>query len=213
MRSPPPVDLSPYFLIQEDLRAEPIDWCGFFENPNPVEIEVGCGRGLFLLNAGLSQPETNFLGIEYDYKEARRAARRVMKRELQNVRILGANANLILPKFVGTNSVQAVHVYFPDPWWKRRHRKRRIFNPTFLAEVARVLHSGGLLHAWTDVEEYFRVMVRVVEGNPGFAGLAPPEPNEPRHDMDYHTSFERKKRKLGMPIYRACWQWRGAEGR
>lgn len=199
------VDLSPFFLTLADLPEPPLDLCALFGNEQPVEVEVGTGRGLFLVNAGLTHPETNFLGIEYDFKEARRAARRLQKRELRNVCILGADANIVLPKYLRDRSAAAVHVYFPDPWWKRRHKKRRIFTPQFIVEVARILQPGGLLHAWTDVEEYFGVMLKTVAGNTAFAPLPPPESNEPQHDMDYHTSFERKKRKLGLPIFRASW--------
>lgn len=200
------LDLRPYFLTLADLPEPPLDWQTLFENDQPVELEIGSGRGLFLVNAGMTHPETNFLGVEYDFKEARRAARRLHKRELRNVCILGADANIVLPKYLRDRSVAAVHVYFPDPWWKRRHKKRRIFTPQFVDEAARILQRGGLLHAWTDVEEYFGVMCEVVSGNPAFVPLPPPEPNEPQHDMDYHTSFERKKRKLGLPIFRARWQ-------
>lgn len=202
----PPIDLSPYFITPADLADAPLDWREFFGNPHPVELEIGSGRGLFLVNAGLSQPETNFLGIEYDFKEARRAARRLQKREMRNVRILGADARLAVKRLIRDQSISAVHIYFPDPWWKRRHKKRRIFSPEFMAEAARVLQPGGLLHAWTDVEEYFQVMLDVVSTIPTFVALPPPAPRDPEHDMDYHTSFERKKRKLGLPIFRARWE-------
>ncbi len=205
MRSPPPADLSPWFLTADDLPGPPLRWAELFGNDNPVELEVGSGRGLFLVRAAQLHPDRNFIGIEYDYKEARRAARRVLKRELPNVRVLGANARTVIPKYIDRGAVAAVHVYFPDPWWKRRHRKRRIFNPEFVAEIARILVSGGFLHSWTDVEEYFQVITGLVAANPAFAELPPPAEGDPQHDMDYHTSFERKKRKLGLPIYRACW--------
>jgi tRNA (guanine-N7-)-methyltransferase len=160
---------------------------------------------LFLVNAGTTHPATNFLGIEYDFKEARRAARRLQKRELANVRILGANANIVLPQYLPNACAQALHVYFPDPWWKRRHKRRRVFNSEFLDQAARILVPGGLLHAWTDVEEYFGVMSALVAAKPAFAQLPPPTERQALHDMDYHTSFERKKRKLGLTIYRARW--------
>lgn len=209
VRVPPP-DLRPFFITTPDLPGEPVDWRALFGNDHPVEVEVGSGRGLFLVNAGTRQPGTNFLGIEYDYKEGRRAARQLQNRGLLNVRVLGANAWLVIPRHIPTASVEAAHVYFPDPWWKRRHRKRRIFTPQFVAEMARILKPGGHLHSWTDVEEYFQVILRLVAAHPEFELQATPEAREPRHDMDYHTSFERKQRKLGRPIYRALWRRRSA---
>src|SRR5262249_18528226 len=130
------------------------------------------------------------------------------KRALGNVRILGADARIVLRERLADACAAAVHVYFPDPWWKRRHKKRRIFNPELVAQTARIVRPGGLLHAWTDVEEYFGVITALVAGSPAFFPLPAPEERPPRHDMDYHTSFERKKRKLGLPIFRACWQRR-----
>src|SRR5262249_37948821 len=149
---------------------------------------------LFLVNAGTTRPGTNFLGLEYDFKEARRAARRVQKRRLDNVRILGADARLIFSKYLSDSCAAAIHVYFPDPWWKRRQKKRRVSPGEFLAQAARILMPGGRLHAWTDVAEYFGVMNALVAENPDFLAVAVPEERPPRHDMDYHTSFERKKR-------------------
>ena len=206
MRFPPTVDLRPYFITLEDLPGEPIRWSELFGNDNPVEIEIGSGRGLFLVNAGQAQPDTNFLGVEYDFKEGRRGARLLQNRELLNVRMLGANAQIVIPRFIQDGAMQGAHVYFPDPWWKRRHRKRRIFNPTFVDEMARIIRPGGILHSWTDVEEYFGVITRLVAAHPNFKQLPTPESNEPRHDMDYHTSFERKMRKQGCTIYRARWE-------
>jgi tRNA (guanine-N7-)-methyltransferase len=202
---PPPPELRPWFLTLADIPPPPLEPACLFAGNQPLEVEVGSGRGLFLVNAGTTRPGTNFLGIEYDFKEGRRAARRLQKRRLKNVRILGADARLVFAKYLPDSCAAAIHVYFPDPWWKRRHKKRRIFTGEFLEHAARILVPGGRLHAWTDVEEYFGVMTALVAGNGRFGDVAAPGEQVPRHDMDYHTSFERKKRKLGLPIYRACW--------
>jgi len=206
MTAPPVNDLYPWFQTLADLKEGPLDLAAFFNNPNPVELEVGCGRGLFLVTAGSARPDTNFLGVDCDYKEARRASRRMQKRDLPNVRIFGADARLLLPRHLADGCLSGVHVYFPDPWWKRRHRKRRIFNPEFLRQCARMLQAGCELHSWTDVEEYYQVIVRLVNAHPAFKAIEALPEREAVHDMDYHTSFERKKRKAGLPIYRARWQ-------
>jgi tRNA (guanine-N7-)-methyltransferase len=200
------VDLRPFFLTLADIPPAPLNPASLFATEQPLEIEIGSGRGLFLVNAGLTCPGINFLGVEYDYKEARRAARRLQKRDFPNARLLGADARIVMRDFLPTGCAQGMHVYFPDPWWKRRHKKRRIFSADFLVEAARILKPRGLLHAWTDVEEYFGVMTALVAENPEFLPLPPPDERPPLHDMDYHTSFERKKRKLGLPIFRARWE-------
>jgi tRNA (guanine-N7-)-methyltransferase len=206
MSAPPIPDLRPWFVTLEDLPPPPLDWKAYFGNAQPVELEIGSGRGLFLVTAGTANPQTNFLGIEYDFKEGRRAARRLQKRAFPNVRILGADARIALPKYIPDASLSALHVYFPDPWWKRRHHKRRIWNAELVAQAARILQPGGLLHAWTDVEEYFAVILELVAAHPAFLERPPSNEKQPEHDMDYRTSFERKKRKAGLPIFRALWE-------
>jgi len=201
-------DLKPYFMTYDDLGETPLSWSQFFGNSNPVELEVGTGRGMFIVNASETHSDTNFVGMELDYTEGRHTAKRLQKRNRPNARIFGGDARIGIPKFIPARSLLAVHVYFPDPWWKRKHRSRRIFDAWFLNEVSRILISGGILHAWTDVEEYFQVMTEVVSANPNFLPLPPPEERPATHDMDYHTSFERKKRKAGFPIYRGKWELR-----
>lgn len=147
------------------------DWTTFFGNDNPVELDIGCGRGLFLVTAGEANPDVNYLGIEIDYGEGRRAATRLQRRQLSNVRVLGGDVFRGLTELIQPGSVSAVHVYFPDPWWKRRHRQRRIFNRRFIDLCVTALQPGGLLHSWTDVEEYFGVISSLMEQDPRFETL------------------------------------------
>ena len=108
---------------------------------------------------------------------------------------------------MAARSVQVVHVYFPDPWWKSRHRKRRVFTPEFAHIAGTILQTGGRLSLATDVQAYHEVMRQIVRDlGPAFRELPPPSAIEPRHDMDYLTNFERKFRKEGRPIYRAAYE-------
>lgn len=184
--------------------AAPIDWQALFGNANPVEVEVGFGKGMFLLSTATARPAVNFLGIEIVRKYALYAATRFAIRKLSNVKVAPTDARPLLRNRIPEQSVQAVHVFFPDPWWKTRHHKRRLFTPEFVANVARILRVGGLFHVVTDVEEYFGIMQGIVAGMPIFADAPPPAANEPSHDLDYLTNFERKFRKEGRPIYRAA---------
>src|SRR5262249_23458445 len=134
---------------------ERIDWRAVFGNDLPVELEVGFGKGLFLLTAAQQCPDINFAGIEIEKKYVLFSATRMVKRKLGNVRLAHGDARSILHERVADASLQAVHVYFPDPWWKKRHHKRRVFTEEFVAQCARVLKPGGKLHVVTDVEEYF----------------------------------------------------------
>lgn len=202
---PPGEDLRPWFQTVADLPL-PFCWQEFFGNDNPVEIDVGCGRGLFTVNASESLPDRNFCGVELDFREGRRGAKRLKKREQPNARVLGGDVHQFFDKYVPAHSASAVHVYFPDPWWKRKHRRRRVFSDEFADRLARVVEQGGLVHSWTDVEEYFGVIKALMDHHPLFEQLPPPTQREAAHDMDYQTSYERKKRKAGLPIYRGGWQ-------
>src|SRR5262249_9076955 len=148
--------------------------------------------GLFLVNAASQNPERNFLGLELDYKEARFAARRLSIRNIRNVRILGGGGRIALTKIISSQTVSARAVYFPHPWWEHSPLPPRIFNKGFVEEVARILQPQGVLHSWTDVEDYFHVITRLMSSHSGFRELPAPLERSPQNDMDYHTNFERK---------------------
>lgn len=200
-------ELAPYLLDVPD-PPRPLDWAVVFGNGHPVEIEVGFGKGLFLLNAAQAVPGVNFLGIEIVRKYQLLAAARMAKRGLRQVRLVKADARTFLRDCVAAGSVQAVHVFFPDPWWKKRHWKRRVFTPEFAVQCARILRPGGRLHVVTDVADYFAVMQELLARHTPLAALPLPPVNTPAHDLDYLTNFERKFRKEGRPIYRGLYERR-----
>lgn len=203
-------DACPLVSVRDAAHAPappPIDWPALFGNANPVEIEVGTGKGLFLLHAATTRPDTNFLGIEIVRKYQLYAATRYAIRNLPNVKTACADAKAVLCDHVAGGSVAAVHVYFPDPWWKQRHRKRRVFTPEFAADAARAIRLGGRLYIASDVEEYFRVMTAIVRAMPAFAE----RPDEahlaaPQTEAGYATNFERKARAAGTAIWRAVYE-------
>lgn len=204
-RSKPTNDLKPYFQTLEDLEG-PFDWSTFFGNDNPVVLDVGAGRGLFLFNSSEANPDKNYLGLEIDYREGRRAATRLLKANRPNARVLGGDARIAFDKFIPESSVSEAHVYFPDPWWKKRHHKRRIFTDVFVSQVTTALKNGGELHFWTDVEEYFERVKNLMDHASQFRRRETPEEKLPEHDLDYQTSFERKKRNEGWKIHRGLWE-------
>ena len=207
MQTAPIKPIKPWFQTVPEIGPH-LRWNEFFGNDLPVELDIGCGRGLFLFNAAVTTPDTNFVGLEIDYREGRRTATRLMKQNLPNARVIGGDGTSVLASMIEPGTVQGAHVYFPDPWWKKRHRKRRIFNFEFTHLLARILKPGGFVHHWTDVADYFEMVRGLMDGHADFEICPPPPERDADHDMDYHTSFERKKRKLGLPNYRALWRRR-----
>ncbi len=198
--------LAPYLL---EVPPEPstLDWRSVFGNDHPVEIEVGFGKGLFLLTSALSRPGVNFLGLEIERKCQLYAAARMAKRSLANVRLAHIDARHFLRDRVHSASIQALHVYFPDPWWKTRHRKRRVFTPEFARECARVLCPGGRLWLATDVPEYFEVMTHTLARLPEFRQeLDVKSPGGALSSSACCTNFERKAREQGRDILRAVYR-------
>lgn len=198
----PLIDLSSQYREWESV---PKPWSGeaLFGRTAPLELEIGSGKGLFLAAAGQMRPEHNFLGVEIAKKYARHAAARCARAGLSNVVVIGGDGRPLLAEVLPDAAVRAVHIYFPDPWWKKRHHKRRLMNPQFLAQVWRVLERDGRLHFWTDVEEYFVAALETIRESTRFHGPLPVPEKPPEHDLDYRTHFERRMRKHGLPVFRS----------
>jgi tRNA (guanine-N7-)-methyltransferase len=190
--------LQPY-LFTPPQTPVPLDWAQVFGNEQPVEIEVGFGKGLFLLTASQANPAVNYLGIEIERKYQLFTANRLAKRRLPNVRLVSTDARTFLRDYVRGSSVQAVHIYFPDPWWKKRHHKRRVFTDDFAAACTRVLGLGGNLEVLTDVAEYFELISGLLARQASLHLL----PAAALGGETFRTNFERKYRQAGKPIYAA----------
>lgn len=198
----PSLDLAPLLKTLEQLPT-PWDTAALFGRDAPLEIEMGSGKGLFLESASAARAEHNFLGVEIAHKFAEAAAARVARRGRTNVRVVDGDGLRLFREFLPDETAVAVHVYFPDPWWKKRHRKRRVMNEPFIRDVQRVLVPGGSLHFWTDVEEYFNESLDLIAAVSTLTGPLPVPERPPEHDLDYRTHFERRMRMHGEPIYRA----------
>jgi tRNA (guanine-N7-)-methyltransferase len=148
-------------------------WQAVFGNDRPVEVEIGPGRGDVLLDYAAADPSTNFYGIEIRRARADAIAARAAALGLSNVRVIAGDARCILTHFVPAASVTAFHVYFPDPWPKMRHRRRRLFQVDLPAVLARTLAPGGRVHLASDLEWLFEEMRRALE-DAGFSSITVP---------------------------------------
>jgi len=198
------IDLSEYLFTLADL---PDDWTPFdlFDRAADLEIEVGSGKGLFMQTAGGDHPDRNFVGIEIAGKYATFAAAKLARHGLTNAKMLHGDAMRLMTQHIPDGSLAAVHVYFPDPWWKKRHFKRRIMNDTFLKHVQRTLRPKGELHFWTDVKEYFDSAIVQIAESTTLVGPQPVQEKPAAHDLDYRTHFERRMRKHGEAVYRSLY--------
>lgn len=172
------------------------DWRQVFGNEDPVEVEIGIGKGRFIIDAAQRRPQVNFVGIEWAAKYLRLAHGRAHKRGLDNIRLLRCDAREFIECCVASQSLQAVHLYFPDPWPKKRHHKRRLFNRPFAVEVERVLIPGGALWLATDHEDYYRVMEEVLGHSHGLQEVEGVEWTGAR------TNYEEKYIGQGKTIFR-----------
>lgn len=141
-----------------------LDFADIFGRHGPVHIEVGTGKGTFLLGEARTQPEVDFLGIEWARKYYRYAVDRIGRWGVTNVRIIRADAASFIGDFVPDDSVECFHIYFPDPWPKKRHHKRRFICADTLDLLLRCLTTGGRLRIATDHAEYFEVIEDLVIG-------------------------------------------------
>ena len=197
----PDVQINEHLGFVEHLE-KPFDPQSLFPKRQPLELEIGSGKGHFVLQSAKRNPDRNYLGNEIAKKYARFGAYRLAKHEITNGRILSGDGLLLFREFLPDACAEDVHVYFPDPWWKERHRRRRVMQPSFIEDVYRVLAASGRLHFWTDVEQYFEETIELVAQCDRFSEPQPVEPNTPEHDMDYQTHFERRMRLNGHDVFR-----------
>ena len=186
--------------LEIDSLPKPIDWAALYDNDHPVEIEIGMGKGTFLTEQAKARPETNFFGIEWARWFWRYASDRLRRHGCMNARTARVEALFFLTEYVKDASVFVLHVYFPDPWPKARHHKRRLIQEPFMKQVARVLVPGGRLQIVTDHQGYFEQIDQVVRASP----LQIVEYNKPGSAAEGEfvgTNFERKYRREGRPFY------------
>jgi tRNA (guanine-N7-)-methyltransferase len=194
---------SPSLEILPGVLCGPFDFGALFGNAHSVEVEIGIGKGRFLLTQGAARPEVNFLGVEWSLKYLRLAKERARRQGLANIRLFRGDARHVLAALLPDRSVARVHVYCPDPWPKKRHRKRRLFTPATAAHLGRVLIPGGFLDLSTDVRDYFEEIRALV---PAASGLKEGvDPLFPIESAAGRTSYEEKYLLVGKLIHRATY--------
>jgi tRNA (guanine-N7-)-methyltransferase len=188
-------------LKPEDLDGK-IDFVQIFGRKSPIHIEIGTGRAIFLLNQAMAQPEVNFLGIERARKFYRCAVDRIGRWSLKNVRIIRIDAMHFIINFVPDNSIECFHIYFPDPWPKKRHHKRRFLAPANLEQLLRCLTPAGTIRIATDHAQYFEQIQQVLSARSDRLEKIEFFPTAGANVGEWvGSTFERKYLKEQRPIY------------
>lgn len=187
-------------LLDYSVAGGPADVRGFFDNDRPIELEIGTGKGTFLLARARQRPDLNFLGIEWARAYCLYSADRFRRAGLSNVRMIRADAGAFVKDCLPAGSMWRVHVYFPDPWPKRKHHRRRLIQPAFVDQVRRILQPGGQLLVVTDHAGYFHHIRRVLGDAPGFARVPMPKMAGEEDEL-VGTNFERKYIAQGRPFH------------
>jgi tRNA (guanine-N7-)-methyltransferase len=176
-------------------RPLPVD--ELFDVPRPLVLDVGCGKGRFLATRAARDPARNYLGIERQLVRVRKVAKKIQRMELHNARVIRVEAAYAVEYMLPPQCVSEMFVFFPDPWPKARHHKRRTFRPEFLDRLDRILVSGGALHVATDHSEYHHVIRELFDDDNRFEPCPVMEPAD-----DERTEFEILFLEKGHTVYR-----------
>ena len=175
-----------------------------FPIPRPLEVELGSGDGSFLVNYATLHPERNFLGVERFLGRIRKIDRKGRRAGLSNLSLVRIEASYFLEFLLPKNSAEIIHLYFPDPWPKRKHHKHRLVNTRFPELARQALKPGGAVYLRTDDAEYFAQMLEVFAASPHFEAVATPEALSAQL-----TDFERGFLARGVHTRRAAYQLSG----
>lgn len=197
-------DLWPRYGIEAG--DAPLDFAAIFGRRAPVILEIGFGNGDALVTEAAAHPENNYLGIEIHRPGIGNLLRRIESLEMNNVRVMRADAKEVLTAQISDASLAGFRVYFPDPWPKQRHRKRRLVQSEFAALAVRKLLPGGYIHLATDSKDYAEHMVSVLSRTPGLVESSGLDQFTIMIASRGQTRFEQRGRKLGNQIWDLVFQ-------
>lgn len=178
-----------------------IDFAQAFGREAPLVLEIGFGMGQSLLEMAKFEPDKNFIGVEVHLPGVGALLKGMAEEGVDNIRIYNTDANLVIDHCLADDSLERVQLFFPDPWHKKRHHKRRLVQPEFVERIRRKLRIGGLFHMATDWEPYAEHMMDVMAAAPGYENVAGPGQYSPRPDTRPVTKFEKRGERLGHGVW------------
>jgi tRNA (guanine-N7-)-methyltransferase len=190
-------ELGPRFVLPFEPRV--LDAEAVFGRRAPVVLEIGFGMGDATAQIAAAKPDTDFLGVEVHTPGVGALLKRIGEQGLTNLRIVQHDAVEVLERMIGPESLAGVHIFFPDPWHKKKHHKRRLIQPGFVAKLVTRIAPGGYLHCATDWQPYAQQMLEVLRAEPLLANTA--AAYAPRPDYRPLTKFEHRGLKLGHGVW------------
>ena len=179
------------------------DLNSMFDVALPIEIEIGSGKGGFLVEYSQARPEINVLGAEIDTKVGKYGGGRIGRLQIKNAAMMRGDLLIFLRDYVKENSIEAFHMYFPDPWPKKKQRKKRLLKAELLFEMSRCAKQGAKFYWGTDFGEYNQEALELLNTHPNYHCLD--SSASPTHGIQ--TNFEKKFIEEGRPIYRSVWEF------
>lgn len=177
------------------------DWAQIFGNDNPIVLEIGCGMGETTAKIAAQNPNINYIGVEVFTTGVGALLKRVQEYGLSNLRIIQHDAVEIVRDMIPHETLSGVHIFFPDPWHKARHHKRRLIQTPFVHELALRLKVGGYIHCATDWENYAEQMLTVLSAEGLLHNTAPAHGFIERPDSRPLTKYENRGNRLGHGVW------------
>lgn len=199
-------ELGPRFKLP--YQEQPLDYAAVFGRSAPVVFEIGFGMGAATAEIAAALPGTDFIGCEVHEPGVGALLKRIGDDDLTNLRIVQHDAVEVLRHMIAPASLAGVHIFFPDPWHKKRHNKRRLIQPAFVAELVTRIAPGGYLHCATDWEPYAQQMLEVLSAEPALRNTA--DGYAPKPDYRPLTKFEHRGLKLGHGVWDLVFERRAA---
>ncbi|HLF23424.1 MAG TPA: tRNA (guanosine(46)-N7)-methyltransferase TrmB [Burkholderiales bacterium] len=181
------------------LSETPLDLGAVFGRTAPVILDIGFGNGDALVDMATAQPEKDFLGVDVHRPGVGSLLRKLEAADCKNVRVIVADVNDVLAR-LAPGALDAAHLFFPDPWPKKRHHKRRLMGPAFAERLCNALKPGGYVHCATDWEEYAARMLDVLEATPGLTNVAGARTYAERPRSRPVTRFEQRGLNAGRMV-------------
>jgi tRNA (guanine-N7-)-methyltransferase len=188
---------------------KPLNLEDTFNNNNPVDLEIGSGFGKFLIEKAIKNPERNIVGLEIRLPLVEEVAIKIKEKNLKNVIILNASINQHVDILFSENSIENIYLFFPDPWFKKRHVKRRVINKTLIGKLNKIQKKEANLYVWTDVEKLMIYMDENINESKSYIKQYPSIYNLTENPIGIKTRFELKKEQFMLKIFRQTYRNNG----